>query len=134
MRTFLEWVIIFLIGLLVGMLIISVHYSKRPDQIGQASWYDRQSQFKEMGHYLMANGKEIDDGKYYAASWDYPLGTKLKITNFETRRSTIAEVTDRGPALYLYQHGRIIDLGRKAFDAIADPERGTCPVEVRVIQ
>ena len=109
-------------------------HKNKPDQIGQASWYDRQSQFKEMGHYLMANGKEIDDDSYYAASWDYPFGTKLKITNFENRRSTVVEITDRGPNKSLYRRGRIIDLGRKAFDSITDLERGTIPVEVRVIQ
>jgi len=67
----------------------------------------------------MANGRRLDDKKLTVASWDYPFGTKLRITNTKNNRSVVCTVTDRGPARKLYKKGRIIDLTAAAFKAIA---------------
>jgi len=61
------------------------------------------------------------------ASWDYPLGTVLKITNLENNRFVYARVTDRGPAKRL---NRIIDLTVYAFEQIADLKKGLIQVKV----
>lgn len=84
----------------------------------------------------MANGKKFDPDKLTAASWFYPLGTRVRVTvsspNFETRSVTVT-VTDRGPAKRLVHEGRIIDLGHAAFKQIAHPDLGLVQVTVEPI-
>lgn len=43
----------------------------------------------------MANGQPFNPRHYTCASWDYPLGTWLKVTNPSTGKHVIVEVTDR---------------------------------------
>ena len=42
---------------------------------GLASWYGEEHRGK-----LMANGKRFNPDKFTAASWFYPLGTKVRVT------------------------------------------------------
>lgn len=78
----------------------------------------------------MANGRKLDDEKLTAASWDYPFGTKLKITNLKNQRSIVVSVSDRGPAKRLYRNGRIVDLSKAAFQSIGLLREGI--IEVRI--
>ncbi len=59
----------------------------------------------------MANGKRFDRRQLTAASWYFPLGTKLRIENVSNGKSVVVTVTDRGPNLRL---NRIIDLSEAA--------------------
>ena len=97
-------------------------------QKGFASWYGEAHRGK-----LMANGKRFDPDKLTAASWFYPLGTRVRVTirspDFD-RRSVLVTITDRGPAKRLVQDGRVIDLGLAAFQRIAAPELGLVEVMV----
>lgn len=77
-----------------------IHY------IGTASWYGIQHQGRKM-----ANGKRFDRRQLTAASWYFPLGTKLRVVNVSNGKSVIVTVTDRGPNLRL---NRIIDLSEAA--------------------
>src|ERR1700749_5039577 len=65
-------------------------------QKGLASWYGEQNRGK-----LMANGRKFNPDKLTAASWFYPLGTRVRVTvnspDFETR-SVLVTITDPGPA------------------------------------
>src|SRR4051812_12530846 len=101
-------------------------------QKGLASWYGEELRGK-----LMANGKRFDPDKLTAASWFYPLGTRVRVTihspEFETR-SVLVTITDRGPAKRLVDHGRVIDLGRAAFQKIAAPDLGLVEVIVEPVQ
>ena len=85
----------------------------------------------------MANGRKFDPDKMTAASWFYPLGTRVRVTvsspSFEPR-SVLVTITDRGPARRLVGQGRIIDLGRAAFDKIAEPDLGLIAVVVEPIR
>src|SRR4051812_16446542 len=75
---------------------------------GRASWYGEDHRGR-----LMANGKKFDPDKFTAASWFYPLGTKVRVTIdslSQPRRSVLVTITDRGPAKDLVREGRIIDL------------------------
>jgi rare lipoprotein A len=95
---------------------------------GVASWYGESHRGR-----LMANGKKFDPDKLTAASWFYPLGTKVKVTLHVPAgppRSVIVTVTDRGPAKDLVREGRIIDLGHAAFKKLGDPDTGLVPVTV----
>ena len=95
---------------------------------GVASWYGESHRGR-----LMANGKKFDPDKLTAASWFYPLGTKVKVTLHVPAappRSVVVTVTDRGPAKDLVREGRIIDLGHAAFKKLGDPDTGLVPVTV----
>jgi len=72
---------------------------------GDASWY--------MG-FIVAGNKFFRNG-HYAAMWDVPLGTKVRVTNLENNKSIIVTINDRGPNKRLVAKGRIIDLAAKAF-------------------
>jgi rare lipoprotein A len=85
----------------------------------------------------MANGRKFDPDKLTAASWFYPLGTRVRVTvsapNFESR-SVLVTITDRGPAKRLVEQGRVIDLGRAAFRKIAHPDLGLVEVTVQPVE
>ena len=74
--------------------------------IGVASWYGGQHQGRKM-----ANGQKFDLHQLTAASWYFPLGTKVRVVNLENSKSELVTITDRGPNLRL---DRIIDLSEAA--------------------
>jgi len=98
---------------------------------GLASWYGEEHRGK-----LMANGHKFNPDKLTAASWFYPLGTRVRVTitatNFETC-SVVVTVTDRGPAKRFVEQGRVIDLAHAAFRKIAHPELGLVGVIVEPV-
>lgn len=77
---------------------------------------------------LMANGKPYRASEYTMATWDYPLGTTLRVRH--GGREVFVLVTDRGPAKRLVAKGRRFDLSRAAFEALADTRVGVIEVEV----
>ena len=98
---------------------------------GQASWYGEDHRGK-----LMANGKKFNPDKLTAASWFYPLGTKVRVTakaSDHSARSVLVTVTDRGPADDLVREGRIIDLAHAAYKRLAHPDLGLVSVSVQPI-
>jgi rare lipoprotein A len=101
-------------------------------QKGFASWYGEAHRGR-----LMANGRKFNPDKLTAASWFYPLGTRVRVTvnspEFEAR-SVMVTITDRGPAKRLVQQGRVIDLGFAAFQRLAEPDLGLVEVVVQPIQ
>src|SRR5437588_12638402 len=95
---------------------------------GLSSWYGEAHRGR-----LMANGKRFNPDKLTAASWFYPLGTKLRVTarpGTSSAKSVVVTVTDRGPAKTLVRDGRIIDLTEAAFRRVASTELGLVPVAV----
>lgn len=83
---------------------------------GIASFYD-QSRYR---YFNYQNGN-------FAASRDYPKGTKLKVTRLKTNESVIVEVNDYGPELGT---GRVIDLDISAFKQIGSTRAGLIYVKV----
>jgi rare lipoprotein A len=118
----------------VGSLTIQVANAAATitQQKGIASWYGEANRGR-----VMANGRKFDPDKLTAASWFYPLGTRVRVTvsspEFEPR-SVLVTITDRGPAKRLVQQGRVIDLGRAAFQKLAHPDLGLVEVVVQPIQ
>ncbi|MCI0746385.1 MAG: septal ring lytic transglycosylase RlpA family protein [Verrucomicrobia subdivision 3 bacterium] len=102
-------------------------------QTGTASWYGEEHRGK-----LMANGRPFDPDKLTAASWFYPLGTRVRVglptdprvLNPQTPRSVVVTITDRGPAHRLVREGRIIDLSYAAFKRLGDPMLGLIDIVV----
>ena len=88
--------------------------------IGTASWYGEQRQGRKM-----ANGKPFDRHKLTAASWYFPLGTKVRVVNVKNGESVVVTITDRGPNLRLH---RILDLSEAAAERLGYVGQGLAPV------
>jgi rare lipoprotein A len=84
--------------------------SLKTKYIGTASWYGEQHQGRKM-----ANGQRFDRRKLTAASWYFPLGTKIRVVNVKNGESVVVTITDRGPNLRLH---RILDLSQAAADRL----------------
>lgn len=96
--------------------------SASPVRTLTASWYGLECEGK-----TMTNGKRFYARKYTCASWDYPLGTLLRVS--ANGKSVAVEVTDRGPNKRLLKT-RQIDLSRAAFIALASLKEGLIQVKV----
>lgn len=106
-------------------LIVCLNSAARAE-VGIASFYGN-----ELRGSPQANGELFNPDKLTAASWHYPLGTKLRVTNTANGRTVLCTVTDRGPAKRLK---RIIDLSRAAYQSIDKLDHGLCSVQVEKIK
>ena len=77
----------------------------------------------------MANGRPFNPEALTAASWDYPLGSKLKIVYHQ--KIVVVEVTDRGGKNAFMQFGKTVDLSRAAFGRLEKPTAGTLRVKIK---
>ena len=93
---------------------------------GPASWYGGG---ERLGR-LTASGERFDPAQLTCASWDYPLGTRVQVTNLASGRTICVRVNDRGPAQRLH---RLIDLSRAAFAQLAALDDGVIRVELRPV-
>ncbi len=109
-----------------------IHYTRcdviackeRFHPLGKASFYGR-------GYWQgrkMANGERFDYRKMTVALWGLPLGTMVRVTNLENRKSIIVEVTDRGPAHALH---RVADLSWATAKALDFVDNGLATVLVQ---
>jgi rare lipoprotein A len=87
---------------------------------GTASWYGAQHQGRKM-----ANGQRFDRQKLTAASWYFPLGTKIRVVNVKNGESVVVTITDRGPNLRLH---RILDLSEAAAERLGYVGQGLTTV------
>ena len=128
-----EFIVVILIGIYIVLImgaIIFLFFNMSFADTLTASWYSVESCQREGTSGIMANGRRLNDAEYTAASWDYPFGTMLEVTNIKTGKMVRVEVTDRGPARKLYRNGRILDLSRAAFAKIADLKEGVIPINI----
>ena len=101
----------------------------------ECSFYTKDSCIREgTSGIWTSSGERFDETKCTAASWDYPFGTVLRVTNKRNGRTVLAEVTDRGPSRRLYNKGRRLDLSREAFGRIEDTDRGIADVTVEAVK
>lgn len=107
-------------------LIVLLSMSSHRTRIGVASYYGEEQQGQ-----LMANGRPFDYHLMTAASYDYPLGTRLKVTNLKNGKSVKVTITDRGPNHRLH---RLIDLSMSSANRIGYVHDGLASVVVKVIQ
>ena len=78
----------------------------------------------------MANGRQFSDNNLTAASWDWPLGTKVRVTRKDTKASVVVLVTDRTARRF---KGKRIDLSYTAMYRLDGIHRGLVPVSVEVV-
>lgn len=91
---------------------------------GKASVYSDKFQGRKT-----ASGAHFNQHELTAASKDLPLGSKAKITNKKTGKSTTVKITDRGP----YVKGRKIDLSKSAAKEIGMDTKGIEDVKIKKI-
>ena len=89
-----------------------------------ASWYG-----DELRGRPVANGKPFDPDALTAASWYFPLGTRVRVTH--GTNSVEVLITDRGPNRRFKE--REIDLSRAAFKLLAPLDKGLIAVTVKKI-
>jgi rare lipoprotein A len=78
--------------------------------VGTASWYGKRHEGRKM-----ANGKRFDSRQLTAASWNFPLGTRVRVVNLKNGESVVVTITDRGPGMHLH---RLIDLSEAAAERL----------------
>ena len=91
----------------------------------RATWYGDSERGKRM-----ANGHPFNPDALTAASWNYPLGSKLKVVY--GNKSVRVEVTDKGGARAFLQFGKVVDLSHAAFARLEKPAVGT--IRVRIVR
>ncbi len=94
-------------------------------EYGKASYYAMKFQFRKT-----ASGERFNQYSLTAAHKKLPFGTRVRVTNLKNSSSVIVKINDRGPFI----KGRIIDLSRTAFDAIANLDSGVIRVKIEVVE
>jgi rare lipoprotein A len=93
-------------------------------QTGKASFYADKFQGSRT-----ASGEKYKRTKLTAAHKTLPLGTKVKVTNVDNKKSVIVTINDRGP----YVEGRIIDVSGAAAEQLGFINQGIAEVTVEVV-
>jgi len=99
----------------------------------KASWYSEKS-LKSEGTWtkskgIMANGQSYNENYLTCATRLFPLGTTLRVTNTNNKKSVYVKVTDRIGKRFANSR---IDLSKTAFSRIAKLNDGLCPITVEV--
>ncbi|HUI22736.1 MAG TPA: septal ring lytic transglycosylase RlpA family protein [Methylocella sp.] len=92
--------------------------------IGLASWYGDAFHGRRT-----ANGEVYDRDSISAAHPTMPLPCYARVTNLRNNYSMIVRVNDRGP----FAADRIMDVSRKAAEALGFRQIGTTPVKVEYV-
>lgn len=122
----LSHIVDLLIGaiLVLGMAFLFGGPPVRAAECGKASFYAEAHHGK-----TMANGRPFNMHAMTAASNTLPLGSNARVT--AGKRSVVVKITDRGG---FAKYGRIIDLSKASFKALAPLSRGVIPVCVTRLQ
>jgi rare lipoprotein A len=94
------------------------------DEEGIASWYGPGFH----GNYT-ASGERFDKYDMTAAHTTLPMPSIVRVTNLDNGKSAIVRVNDRGP----FKENRIIDLSKKAAEALDMTKTGTARVRVQYL-
>ncbi len=96
----------------------------------------QQPEYGQCGYYPDAHhGKKTASGEIYdknqltAAHKSHPFGTLLRVTRLDNKKSIEVRVNDRGP----FVGGYVVDISRKAAEAIGLTRDGVAKVKVEVI-
>ena len=97
---------------------------------GKASWYGQDYCEKHNLSCRMANGERFDENAFTAACpLHWQLGQQLEVTHKD--KSIVVECTDRGGFEKIY--GRITDLSKASFAALAPTSQGIIKVKIKEI-
>jgi rare lipoprotein A len=90
-------------------------------QCGGASYYGHKDSYAWK---TTASGESMNPGLMTTAHRSLPFGTRVLVTNKNTRESVVVKVNDRGP----FVAGRVLDLSYGAFIKIAPASQGVVEV------
>jgi len=96
---------------------------------GLASYYGADFHGK-----MAASGVRFDMNAMMAAHPSYAFGTLVRVTNRNNGRSVLVEILDRGPAPGPRADGVIIDVSRRAAEALGFAKAGRAPVRIEVLR
>ena len=112
-------------------LLISCCFVFTPDmqaqvdpEFGIASYYDNAFHDRKT-----ASGELYNKNRFTAAHNTLPFGTLIKVTRLDNNRSVKVKVNDRGP----YVKGRIVDLSRRAAEALDMIQEGQIKVKIEIV-
>lgn len=94
-------------------------------EVGLASWYGREHHGKRT-----ASGEPFDMEALTGAHRSLPFGTWVRVTHLATGRAVSVRINDRGP----WVGGRVIDLSRRAAEALGILADGVARVRLEVIR
>lgn len=97
--------------------------SSQASQTGLASWYGGAFHGR-----LTANGERYNTKEFTAAHKKLPFGTRVLVTNLDSKQSVVVKINDRGPF-----NQRIIDLSPAAFKTIGSIGQGVMRVKLTVL-
>ena len=93
---------------------------------GQASYYS-----DRLAGHKTASGERYHPGALTAAHRSLPLGTVLRVTRTDGKRTVYVRVNDRGP---FGSERRILDLSRAAFERLGKLRAGVLEVRAEVVE
>lgn len=93
-------------------------------EYGLASYYSDKFQGRPT-----ASGEVYDKDKLTASHKTLPFDTYIRVTRLDNKKSVVVRVNDRGP----YISGRVVDVSRKAGEALGLLADGTARVKVEVV-
>jgi rare lipoprotein A len=112
----------------IGILIFSATLAgtglaaAEPQARGKASFYSHGAK--------TANGERFQPSAMTAAHRTLPFGTKVRVTDVQSKRSVVVRINDRGPFI----KGRIIDVSRGAANELGMIGRGIAMVDLHIIR
>jgi rare lipoprotein A len=77
-----------------------------------------------------ASGETFSNQAMTAANREFPIGTRLRVTNLENGRRVIVRVNDRGP----HRRGFIISVTRRAAEQLGFVKAGSARVKLEVVK
>lgn len=109
------------------LLLLSFCFSTiqaQSEEYGMASYYG-----DEFDGSATASGEAYDKNKLTAGHKTLPLGSKVRVTRLDNKKSVVVRIIDRGP----YLKGRIIDLSGRAASALDMIADGTAEIKLEVV-
>lgn len=94
-------------------------------EVGLASWYGMEYHGKRT-----ASGERFDMEAFTGAHRSLPFGAWVRVTHLATGRAVTVRINDRGP----WVEGRVIDLSRRAAEALGILRDGVGRVRVEVVR
>lgn len=109
--------------LLFGIL-MCLSFAINAQEYGIASYYADDFQGKET-----ASGEKYDKNKLTGAHKTLEYGTIIKVTRLDNKKSVQVRINDRGPFI----KGRVVEVSKKAAEALDLVTAGTTQVKVEVV-
>lgn len=98
--------------------------SSPPTEVGIASYYH-----DDLHGRTTASGEAYDRNAWTAAHRTLPFGTRVRVRNQANGRTVELTINDRGP----FVEGRILDVSRRAAEALEFVDEGLTEVTVEVL-